>query len=258
MIKRAVTGVKATFVILDAHRPCFPWLTHNGTPGSPASAAVFWCHWFIRFPFYCRVEAESNVPFSSAHICVHICASDSRGLSVTRCHISLTQASGLIWPLLLTLALIVQRSVCAALVSVCKALISLIIFPLYKDLFKKKSLLFHMVSRWMFFRTSSELWYRPVRRLWLAGINSITSENQKWVKESALLAIFLISESWLRGRKQNGSWCYWKSDWQTAIKLPHGWTHGFLKSPTSVFEWTWESHGHFLLLLLVLSQRGKS
>lgn len=38
-----MTGVKATFVILDAHRPCFPWLTHNGTPFSPASVCVCVC-----------------------------------------------------------------------------------------------------------------------------------------------------------------------------------------------------------------------
>lgn len=43
MIKRAVAGVKATFVISDAHRPCFPWPTHNGTPRSPACVYVCVC-----------------------------------------------------------------------------------------------------------------------------------------------------------------------------------------------------------------------
>lgn len=36
MIKRAMTGVKATFVILNMYCPCFHQLAHDGTPCSPA------------------------------------------------------------------------------------------------------------------------------------------------------------------------------------------------------------------------------
>lgn len=197
MIKRAVTGVKATFVILDAHRPCFPWLTHNGTPGSPApGVCVRVCVDFLMsliiFPFYCAEQADTNARLRYVGLFVRPTVAGYRFHDVTPAWHRRQGSSDPIGSNRSTIA----RSVCAALVSVCKVPISLI---RVKDLIKnntKKHAIFH-----------KETGRCDVVHFggcdWLEWI-PMAHRDQKWVKESAIFNVFLMASGSKKEKGQLG------------------------------------------------------